>query len=97
MIKITELDNLRTIEKPLTKKEFEKYEKYGNEEREPYLGLVCSWCPYIEDRGFIICPSCDYRYTKIVLIDKLIDGNDVWDKFKDIDSDGVNIKDKLRK
>ena len=84
------------MEKTLTKEQFKKIEKYGNEERELYLGLICEWCPYIGDRGYIICPSCDYRYTKLLSIDKLIDGHDVWDKFKDFDSDGKMIKNELR-
>ena len=90
------MENERTITKPLKKEQFKKIEKYGNEERELYLGLICEWCRHIDVRGFVVCPSCRYRYTKLLLIDKLIDGHDVWNKFKDNDSNGNNIKDELR-
>lgn len=67
--------------KPMSKIEFSEKNNHKTEERTKYLGLTCNWCPYER----MICPSCSWRYDKLMMINKLLDGQDNWDDFKDTD------------
>lgn len=56
--------------KIITKEEFELIDNHTNEEREPYIGMACFWCP---SPAHQICPSCRWRYTKLALINEKLD------------------------
>lgn len=62
----------------MTEKEFDAVDNHTNEERRKFTGLDCKWCKL----HITICPSCLWRYTKLMMINKLLDGNDNWDDFR---------------
>jgi hypothetical protein len=69
-------------ERPMKKAEYEKKSRHGNVERKKYLGLACKEC---DDPKHQICPSCDWRYEKLIRIDRLMDGMENWDDFAEND------------
>lgn len=56
----------------MTKKELELRDNHTCKERNPYIGIACDWCNTPKNQW---CPSCDWRYTKLYVINRFLDGD----------------------
>jgi ribosomal protein L34E len=60
----------------MRKEELERTDNHTNEDRKPYIGIACYWCTTPEHQ---YCPSCKWRYTKIDMINRILDGDDYYE------------------